>query len=905
VVLTEKAFTVVVANDDEDGLLARDLAHRWHADGLLDEFAWVTPSDVTKPTYGPATVMAAVMRRDEQVELMTLLGARPRSLIRVVVLHLLTHENSSAKRLISACDEIADLVERAMPVQVSSHNGQRATRLLRVNLMVPESDLLSQETDIIEPGWEVNAIVSPEDRPDLDRMNVFVRRSVNLHGHGLAAAASVGGLWRGIAVGAFDDYGPDSTTGGREVMVIRSTARVLIGDDRSPELVDKVIEAVQGSDAGAMHLVSWGVPADNPQVLIETSVQRLLSRRDWAPQEREIRPLEKTQFSLGTILKNWAIFQLLLPVASVKYLLGLGRNVVEQSVTAATVGRGAGEVGRLRPLTPDQAEEVAKYRMKQMTDQLTSEQLREEASSWGQTTPAAWRELRELAIGLVDGSPLPAGFTRNQRAGLDEVVPPSFVVPPPWEKPPLAGHEEIHPLDVHATNEAEQQLAAQEQGAAAPSEAAPDEQVGATDTAEAEDKEPAEQERLAAWIDERKNSLMWQMVSRVNDFRRREAAQAENAHQTLANARTPSTGRLRFARLLVTLSWLATILAVVLLGPLIWSTVQKDPVWLLEQLPEVNWRDVTRIVLIVLALLFAAGTFYFQRLRAYEWQVTQRIHSLRQASDDYVAARQQEKRWAIMCRGLQDWGEILGELLHRPWTHLPPVEQEVGEYQSLPAAVAVAVPVGVDTGPDQRIVVRTAEFICQRGWLADEFHRILDHSSRNDPSMLSLSGDMPADLDLGLRPNGPRRELVEAAATPEVKLDATRHLIGDITELLSHGNVRLPTQTVVRLGPYSVGDEVPDTEFLTASSDVDAPLARDLFDAESLVMGYNVPERVVLCLPMGATPPSMEKAHVHSCGTSAAMRVDISPLLRASGIRLFADSHRMEQYVPPDDDDFN
>lgn len=104
--LRQSAFTVVVANDDEDGLHARRLATQWHREGLLGDFAWVTPRDVEVPQYGPATILATVAGREDPVELMTLLGSRPRSLIRIVVLHLLTHENSSAARLVSACNHI-------------------------------------------------------------------------------------------------------------------------------------------------------------------------------------------------------------------------------------------------------------------------------------------------------------------------------------------------------------------------------------------------------------------------------------------------------------------------------------------------------------------------------------------------------------------------------------------------------------------------------------------------------------------------------------------------------------------------------------------------------------------------------------------------------------------------------
>jgi hypothetical protein len=160
--LSPEAFTVVVGADDEDGLFTRDLAVRWHEDGLLGEFAWVTPADVADEPYGPPTVCATVPGLAEPVELMTYLGMRPRMLIRLVLVQLLTHEHADPTRLVGVSDRIADLVNRALPRRVLNEGGTKGTRLLRVNLLVPESDLQPQGRELVLPKWEVNAIVSPQ-----------------------------------------------------------------------------------------------------------------------------------------------------------------------------------------------------------------------------------------------------------------------------------------------------------------------------------------------------------------------------------------------------------------------------------------------------------------------------------------------------------------------------------------------------------------------------------------------------------------------------------------------------------------------------------------------------------------------------------------------------------------------
>ena len=51
---TAADLTVVVSSDDVDGDAVRDLALQWHEDGLLGDFAWVTPAEVERGGVRPA-----------------------------------------------------------------------------------------------------------------------------------------------------------------------------------------------------------------------------------------------------------------------------------------------------------------------------------------------------------------------------------------------------------------------------------------------------------------------------------------------------------------------------------------------------------------------------------------------------------------------------------------------------------------------------------------------------------------------------------------------------------------------------------------------------------------------------------------------------------------------------------
>lgn len=910
--MTERDFTVVVCGDDADGLRARALAHRWHAAGLIEDFGWVTPEDVSIPDHGPATVMTTVVGSDEQTELMALLGARPRTLIRIVVLHLLTHEQSSAERLVEACNHISGLVSRAMPRRVNDRAGSQPLRLLRINLLVPENDLLPQAVELVEPEWEINAVVSPEDRPDIDRMSIFVRHSVNLHGHGVAAAAGVGGLWADSPIGAFDAYETDSTTGGRQVRVIRCQARVVVGDDRTSDIADQVVSKVQDSASGAAQFVRWGVPATDPDAVVNSAVDKLAQHPEWAALQREPHPLQKEQVSLGTLLRNWALFQLQLPVAAFMFLLGLGRAAVEKSVTAATVGRHAGEEGRVKPLTPEQAQTVAEFRMKELARQLQPDRLAAEASRWGQTTPTAWRELRDLAIGLADGSPLPRRHTRAVRGGLEEVLAPHFVVPIPGGATTLSSGHTLSCIDVASVAEASEAIGTPTtddgREATTTTNSSADDQASRPIGRHAQSLSPEGPDatnELAAWVEARKHSLLWRIASNVYQHQREEAARAERAEKTLTESQAPSTKRLRFAQLVVTVAWAVTFLAVVLAALWIWASVQDNPLAFLDRLPDVNWLNISRLVAVVLAILLLAGTFYFQSLRKYEWEVTQRLHALHEAGDEYATAKQQLQRWALMYTGLQDWGCILSELLHSPWARTRHEKAAVADYEDLPAAVAIATPVDDRAGTHPRVVNQGVEVACHRGWLAEEFAQMVTASPLNNPDAQPDGGHLPADLDLGLRAHGARAELVDVACAELTKAQAKENLIRDLRGRVADGDLVMPAQTVRRLGRYAAGDEVSDRDFFSGSNDIEAPFAVELFEPSAQVARYNNAERIFYCLPVGTAHPKPEQADVLYWGLSVASRVDVSPNMHPDSLTLFRRPERLHVEEVSAVDDFN
>ncbi|GCD91471.1 hypothetical protein [Nocardioides sp. LS1] len=913
--LSRRALTIVITDDSPDGQAVIDLAEEWHRLGLLQDFAVVTPCSITSPGRGPAHISARLVGADRQVDLMAHLGSRRRSLIRLVVLHQLTHEHSMAADLVAACNQIAGLVERAMPIRGTNGDAD-ATRLLRINLLVPESDVAAQSVDILQPGWEINAVVSPEDRPDLDRLSVFVRAGSNLHGHALAAAASVGGFWSNVTEAVFDSHELDSTGGADDVLVLRCSTRIIVGDQRAELLTSSALEAVIGHRDGAVQHITWGYPSDRPAEVVDGVLSTLLRQQEWAPLERVRRPLEIRSVPMSHLIGDWLRFQATLPFAALGFLGGQAISAVERGVTSAVVGSESGVVGRILPVSPDEAGRRAAQRLTELSQSLEPDRLAEAADTWGQATPTAWRTLREVAIGQVDGSELPDGFVRLRRANIDEVLPPSYVVPAPPD--PAAGRDTwaIRCVDVAAVAQVAAAIpeGPDADGAEAPGglgderlasdapipDDAPEEGSAEQDAAEA----VTDEQGLETWVEERRESLFWKLASRVYEFRRRESARVSEARQSLAdNADPPSTEQLERARSILVGCWIVTAIGLLATAGWLWNEHAESPVIL--WLPEGTWRRAIPVVLGLLMLSLVGGHHYFRSLRKYEWAVRRQMHDLAAASDEYVVASQQERRWALMYAGVLDWADILAQLLHRPWSSWSPGSRIVHEeFRGLPAAVAIARPTGEAATPAPDLVTTVVESLCHPGWLKEEFQRLLVRSPLNDPSSGTQWGDLAADMDLGLRPGGPRADLRRVAESGQAREAATAVVLDEVEKLIAAGRVAIPPLAVRRIDAYSAGELQSDRDFLLGTSKIRTPLASDLFSDRARVSGLGVPQTV--SINDGAAHARSGESDVTGCDVSISARVDVSRTVQPAELSIFEASSHTAVFARTDRaDEFN
>jgi hypothetical protein len=550
-----KPLTVVITSGDERAAAVRQTAARWAGNGLLEESIWLTADDATVSTSGPPTVSASVLDTEgegEQQDLFTLIAVRRIDILRIVVLQLLPYGEAPDSGLLDVGVRIAQLVKGLLPRDVTvAHGG--GTALVRANLLVPGTGTGEISQDLLAPGWEVNAIASPEDRPDLDQASVLVRTDVNYHAHAVAAVACVGGLWPGVPHGAFDDVEVDSTAGGTDLVVFRPSARLLLGDALPRQLADAAIGLVQdASGHGASEFVPWAAAAQAPDVVVAAAHSELVAKGEWARDELgELEGAPRTEMSIGAAFGDLARFEGRLILAAGRVIRNTATRWVENTATQATAGSDGRYVVRVEPRTPDQLLMLAQERLAEQAVTLQSRLLEREAVKVQPPLPSTWAELRQLCFGLVDGSVLPTGFTTPERASTREILPPSSIVPHPDDTFAAADGTVVRSVDLAGAAMVRARMVHDDESTT-PDAAA---ESGDSESGPADPHARNESAELDEWVARRANTLMGRLAGTVWRRERQASEMAEAAYKRATHEATPDPDAVRRSRRRLLVCW--------------------------------------------------------------------------------------------------------------------------------------------------------------------------------------------------------------------------------------------------------------------------------------------------------------------------------------------------------------
>lgn len=358
----------------------------------------------------------------------------------------------------------------------------------------------------------------------------------------------------------------------------------------------------------------------------------------------------------------------------------------------------------------------------------------------------AWTALRQLVLGLVDGSELPDGIDRvrlvNGRGQRALITDPGALAPNPDADPPPGaetGGPICDPLRLDLS-------------------------LASRDSSEEPD------EALAEWIHERRSALLWKVglwigtalqTARLESGEDAASDPGEDAEPEEQQSEAPGvaeqkrTLRKRLRRTLLLSSFLALLGVAVAVG-------QLSP-----------------IGIAVAVLAIGAGWFLALASAARRWLL----------ADDEISRRENEQQLATlnaaMKRSLRrgdairlerryreylDWAEIIARLVHSPWVGDPLDRVNLAppiDHGTLPAAFSVGVAEITELGLE-RLSAAAGSGVFGRGWLAG----VYDTTERLEMTEIGIRRGLSAEdaeverddptTDVGKDREGPRRRMLEA-----------------------------------------------------------------------------------------------------------------------------------------------
>ena len=197
--------------------------------------------------------------------------------------------------------------------------------------------------------------------------------------------------------GAFDGHKTDSTSSESDLIVFRSSSRLLLGDDPGQVLTNLALSAVRpAEDEEFTATFRWGIPspgaragrgrygdgaAQSRRVGVATSSAR------WVPSP-------KPELYVHAAFGDFTRFQLRLIGSAGRVIKNGVTRAAEELATTALVGRHGDFVIRSSPRSPNDVVAYAQMYMKRQSEHLRVDFLEREVAKASPPPPATWSDLR-------------------------------------------------------------------------------------------------------------------------------------------------------------------------------------------------------------------------------------------------------------------------------------------------------------------------------------------------------------------------------------------------------------------------------------------------------------------------------------------------------------------------------
>ena len=464
----EGAASVVLLPGGEDGLKILDIVEEWTQCWMLKPAFWVHSSESKISEDAVPRITCSVIGRNgrRDIDLLDYLSREDFEQVRLIAIRTVDERSEHDALQDKIVDQVKNALESARPLVIKDDRADRPqTKFVRVNLVfAPTSRKGASALHLLEPSWDINLVVAPEDRSTPSRFDKATRdvtaedKSV-WHRFILSNAAVVGGIWAGQEKGILDtsEFEDLSPVQG-QVRLMRSFVRGILSEglstrvaadalDRAAKAELSKIDPLRGFPNETLEAYESANLADEIEKMVNHTMGFSNGRLSYTrvqllppppPEETgvftAIKEFFRTTWSLLKVLPLWIFAGIWNAIAGFvsRTIFGFrGRKVVKGSIDFPRTNLDKGAEIMIT--------EIARRR----------KQIAETLAVWPhnvlrKSEPILWKEIRRLVVGRLDASVLPDGVpaesgTRGKLVvgNLNEVVPnvkEEWVLPANFER---------------------------------------------------------------------------------------------------------------------------------------------------------------------------------------------------------------------------------------------------------------------------------------------------------------------------------------------------------------------------------------------------------------------------------------------------------------------------------------
>ena len=464
----EGSASIVLLPGGEEGERILDIVEEWTKCWMLKPAFWVHSSDEKISNDSVPRITTCVIGRNgrRDIELLDYLSTQDFEQVRLIAIRTVDQTGEHDTLQDKIVDQVKDALERARPYEIATDRADKpTTKFVRINLIfAPTSRKGASATHLLEPSWDINLVVAPEDRSTPSRFDRATRdvtesdQAVWLR-FILANAAVTGGIWAGQEKGileASQDFQDLSPVQG-QVRVMRSFVRGILSEGLSTRVAADALDRASKSDQSKIdplrgfpnpHLEA--IEADKIAQQIEKMVNdtftlskdRLVYKRVTLlplPGQQEtgvgaaIKHFFRNSWSLLKVLPLWIFTGIWNAIAGFvsRLIFGLrGRKIVKGSIDFPRTNLDKDSEINIISISERRA------KILEILAAWPNNVLRK-------SEPILWGDIRKLVLGRLDGSPLPTTIEKmTGTSGTQVFGDLSDVIPDMNEKWTLPAHFE-------------------------------------------------------------------------------------------------------------------------------------------------------------------------------------------------------------------------------------------------------------------------------------------------------------------------------------------------------------------------------------------------------------------------------------------------------------------------------